>query len=112
MTISCKQLEVIGKAKSYIGFAKKSGKLKIGTDNILAYKKISDIILSNNISDNAKKKIYNHSLKTNSTVIEIDYLIMKDVMENENIKAISLLDKNLAKAFVECIKTLEETIVE
>jgi len=112
MTDSCKNLAWLSKAKTYIGFAKKAGKLKIGTDNILAYKKFSDIILSDSISDNAKNKIFNHSQKTNAVVTITSEAIMNAVFDSDNIKAIAVIDKNLATAFINCIKTLEETTVE
>ena len=54
MTEYLRDLKTINKVKSYIGFAKKSGKLKIGSDNILAYKKFSVIIFSRDISENSK----------------------------------------------------------
>lgn len=112
MTTLLEKSKMLSKAKSYIGFAKKAGKLKIGTDNILAYRKNSDIIISTNISDNAKNKISNHATKTNSTLIEINSCCMNKLMDSESIKAISILDKNLADACLDCIKNLEELAVE
>ena len=112
MTESLERLKALSKAKSYIGFAKKAGKLKIGTDNILAYKKNSDIIISKDISDNAKNKINNHAIKTNSNVTQIKSNILIELMDSENIKAFAITDKNLALACVDIIKNLEETIVD
>lgn len=112
MTIFYNKSEAMTKAKTYIGFAKKSGKLKIGTDNILACKKLSGIIISCNISDNAKNKLKNHCNKLSTKILEIDDVIMNKICDSESIKAIAILDKNLHSAFVDSIKNLEETTVE
>ena len=106
MIASCNVSNVTNKLKSYVGFAKKSGNLKIGSDNILAYKKFSVIIISNSISDNAKNKLFNHSQKTNSDFVVVGYDIINTVMESETIKAISITEKNLASACLECIKKI------
>ena len=108
----CKESNVINKLKSYIGFAKKSGNLKIGSDNILAYKKFSVIIVSSNISNNTKNKLLNHSTKTNSEITLVSCDFMKYALDSEIIKAISITDKNLGYACLECVKNLEETTIE
>ena len=103
---------IIKKIKSYIGFAKKSGKIKIGTDNILAYKKNSVIILSESISDNAKNKLNNHANKTSSNIICIKNNLMQELVDSDTIKAVSIVDENLALACLDFIKKLEESIIE
>lgn len=112
MTEYLRDLKTINKVKSYIGFAKKSGKLKIGSDNILAYKKFSVIIFSRDISENSKNKLLNHANKFNFSVKEIDSTLFTQILESESIKAIALLDENLANASLDCIKTMEETTFE
>ena len=112
MMQSLETLKLKNKIKTYIGFAKKSGNLKIGTDNILEYKKFSDIIISRDISDNTKNKIRNYALKKSSNLIEVDCDLFKFVFGSDKIKAVSILDKNLATSCFDCIKKLEESTVE
>jgi len=110
--INCNNPLIIKKIKSYIGFAKKSGKIKIGTDNILAYKKNSVIILSQSISDNAKNKLNNHSNKTKSKLVCIKKELMNEILDSDSILAVSIVDENLALACLDFIKKLEESIIE
>ena len=111
MTEFCK-VSLQSKVKTYIGFAKKSGKIKIGTDNILAYKKNSVIIFSRDISDNAKNKLVNYKSKTGSTLVEIGNNLIISLLDSESIKAISIIDKSLGDACVNVLKDLEDVTVE
>ena len=112
MTESYKESILLGKIKSYIGFAKKSRNIKIGIDNILAYKKFSVIIFSRDISENSKNKLKNYAEKLNVVAIEVDSLLTEYVFDTDRIKAFSITNENLAKSCVECIKKLEDSTVE
>jgi len=108
MIDSLSKQNLIVKIKSYIGFAKKSGNIKIGADNILATSKNRVIIISEAVSDNTKNKLNNHSIKTKAIITTVIPEVANVLFDSENIKAIGILDLNLANAIMDGLKKLEE----
>ena len=87
------------KIKTYIGFAIKSNKIKYGVDDIIKSNKTSLILFSDLLAESSCKKLQNFAEKTNSKVIKVssnEFLELFD--ENYNIKAVAILDNNLANA--------------
>lgn len=87
------------KIKSYIGFAKKSRNIVFGTDDILKLiKKCQLILISESLSESSTKKIEATAQKFN---LKVNILTKEDffeIIENENIKAIAITDRNLSDA--------------
>ncbi len=88
--------ESYSKIKAYIGFAKKSGKIVFGTDDILSLcRKCKLALVSKAISQNALKKLENCLGKK---IYLLDEKSCCEIFDSENIKAVAILDENLAAA--------------
>lgn len=90
-----RRLIVLNKIKTYIGFAKKSRALNYGIDNI---KNPKLIIISNELAASSKSQAEKEAKKYNCNIIEISQLDMNYLLDSENIKAISINNKDLASA--------------
>ena len=75
------------KIKTYVNLAIKSGQVARGTDNILKLKHAELIIISPELSNNAKNKIQNKNLG--------DCLINGEILP-EGVLALAILNENLA----------------
>ena len=84
---------MINKLSTYIGFAKKSKQIIIGTDNILVSNKVQIVIVSSALSQNATKKITNKF-----KVYSLDDEMFFKVVGLQGVKAIAITDENLGKA--------------
>ena len=112
MMNSTNKQNILKKIKSYIGFAKKSGNIKIGADNIMSCNKSKLILISKSASDNTINKLSNYVKKINSSILIINEKYAEFIFETDKIKAISLLDNNLSNAIKSEFKKLEDTILE
>lgn len=88
----------ISKIKTYIGFAIKSRKIKFGVDDIIKLKNAEIILVSDSLGESALKKLNAYSLKKGVQVEVLNSADFFELMQNENIKAAAILDKNLAVA--------------
>ena len=88
------------KIKTYIGFAIKSRQIVFGVDSIKE-KKPYIIIYSNSLSELSKNGCVKASNKNNSKIYEISDDEMFDIVGNDKIKALAILNKDLAKAIEE-----------
>lgn len=84
---------MINKLSTYIGFAKKSNKIVVGTDNIIASNKCKIVLVSDELSDNSKKKI-----EKIYKVFKISANVFNEVVNMEAVKAVAITDENLASA--------------
>lgn len=82
---------MINKISSYIGFAKKSKQIIIGTDNILMSSKVKIVITCSTLSENAKKKLENKF-----KVFVLDDKDFNNAVNMNGVKAIAITDENLA----------------
>lgn len=89
----------IEKIKTYVGFAIKSNEIIYGVDN-LKTKKTHLIILSEDISQGSKQKCYFLSEKNNCGIYEIKSSEMSEIINNKEVKAFGIGNKELAKAIV------------
>lgn len=88
----------VSKIKTYIGFAIKSRKIKFGVDDILKLKKADLIIVSDSLAESGKSKLEGFAKKKGLEQIEFGQEIFAEIVQNTNIKAAAILDKNLAEA--------------
>lgn len=87
--------------RSYVGFAIKAGKAKIGIDNIISAKRIPFVVLyDEKLSDNSKRKLLSSCEKT-----VVYQAPMAELLPGKNCLAIGVCEKNLATAI---IKEMEE----
>ena len=88
----------IPKIKSYIGFAIRSREITFGVDDIVKTKKAKLIIASRDLGESSLSKLEKFSSEKNLEVILLDAADFAEVVQNENIKAVSVENKNLAEA--------------
>ena len=87
------------KIKSYIGFSKKSRNIIYGTDDILKLmKKCYIVICSNSLSRNSLNKLEMGAQKESLKIYILENNEFNDIIENGNIKAVAITDKNLSDA--------------
>lgn len=89
----------LSKIKSYIGFAIKSRNIKFGVDEILKMKHCEIVLFSKSLAKSSTDKLMTYSAKTNSPIFDIDANDFANMFDgNENVKAVAVIDKNLAVA--------------
>lgn len=88
----------IDKAKSYIGFAIKSRKIKFGVDDILKLKTADLILVSDSLAESGLKKIKMFALNKSITMCMLREDQFNELIENTSIKVTAILDINLAEA--------------
>lgn len=85
---------------TYIGFAVKSNHIVKGIDEILkTRKRISLIVISNELKGNSKEKIDSYSQNKNIPVKEIENEIFTS-LNLIGVKVLGITDPNLAKALL------------
>ncbi len=86
------------KVFSYVGFAVRAGKVKIGIDNVLSAKKVPYVVLyDKTLAENSKKKLLSRCENVNPTFC-VD---MDDVFPGKGCKVLGITDRNLAKAIID-----------
>lgn len=87
------------KIKAYIGFAIKSKSLVLGLDN-MDKKRLKLIIVSQSLSPNSLKEAERLREKNQCELISVQAEQMQELIEKDNVKAVALLNENLAEAIV------------
>jgi len=95
--------EKLTKIKTYVGFAEKSGKLIIGTDNLLVSKKLKLILISDELGESAQKKLNNYALRESIIIYKLMASEIQEIYSKGAIKALGIIDKNLADAVIKII---------
>lgn len=88
----------IDKAKTYLGFAIKSRAVKYGVDDISKCKKAELILVSDALQESSFNKITKFSMQNNIDLLKIGLENFENLLDNKSIKAVAILDKNLAQA--------------
>jgi ribosomal protein L7Ae-like RNA K-turn-binding protein len=86
------------KAKTYLGFAIKSRAVKFGVDDICKCKKVELILVSDSLMESSFNKITKFSMQNNIDLLKIGLEKFEDLLDNKSVKAVAILDKNLALA--------------
>lgn len=86
------------KAKTYVGFAIKSRKIKFGVDDILKLKNAELILVSDSLTRSGMNKLEGFSLKANTSMIVLKASDFLEIIQNTSVKAAAILDVNLADA--------------
>ena len=89
----------LSKIKAYIGFSIKSRSIKYGVDDILKTKGESLILFSDSLATSSLEKLKNFASQKKCEVFEFSSDDFKMLFDgNESVKAVAVLDKNLAIA--------------
>ena len=86
------------KIKTYVGFAVKSRKIRYGVDDILKLKNADLIIVSDSLAESGMKKIEAFADRKSVSLIKLSEEEFFEVVQNISIKALAVLDENLADA--------------
>lgn len=88
----------IQKAKTYVGFAVKSRKIKFGVDDILKLKNASLLLVSDSLTKSGMNKISGFALRKSIKMIVLNSCDFFELIQNTSVKATAILDDNLADA--------------
>ena len=86
------------KIKTYVGFAVKSRKIRYGVDDILKLKNANLIIVSDSLAESGMKKLEAFADRKSVSLIKLSEEDFFEVVQNISIKALAVLDENLADA--------------
>lgn len=86
------------KIKTYVGFARKAGKVVMGVDNIVVLKRPVLVLYSKELAENSVKKLEKASQTTGHTLIALEPTT--DLGLPDGCKAIGVKEKNLADAII------------
>lgn len=90
------------KIHTYIGFAVKSGKVRLGVNAIYTLKgSIPLLLLCDSASENTKKEAKKIAKKYNSVMVLVKNEKLEDIFYKENCKLAAILDQSLAKAILD-----------
>ncbi len=88
----------IDKARTYLGFAIKSRSVKYGVDDITKCRKVELILVSDSLQESSFNKITKFSMQNNIDLLKIGLENFEELLDNKSVKAVAILDKNLALA--------------
>lgn len=89
------------KAETFIGFALKSGKYKLGANTIETLKKAKLIIVCDSASENSKNDAVKFSKKFQCPILKTEGKTLAELTHKSNVKMMAITDNNLAKAIIE-----------
>ena len=94
------------KAETFIGFAIKSGKCKIGGNAIATLKKAELIVVCKTASDNTKKDGVSFAKRFRCPVLFTEEKTLEELTFKGNAKLMAITDKALSKAIIENKETV------
>lgn len=94
-------MEKTNKVKTFIGFAMRTGKFRIGTNAAATLKKASLVIVCHTAAENTKKEADKLAKKFHAPVLETVTTTLSELTHRENAKIMAIADKNLSQAILE-----------
>ncbi len=88
------------KALTFIGFAMRTGKFRIGANAAATLKRADLVIVCKTASDNTKKEADKLARKFHCPIIETKEITLEDVTHRENAKVMAIADKSLSRAIL------------
>ena len=88
------------KSETFIGFAMRTGKFRIGTNAVATLKKAQLMIVCNTASDNTKKEADKLAKKFNCPMLETKNKSLEQITHRENAKVMAVCDKQLSDAIL------------
>ncbi len=89
-----------GKAETFIGFAMRTGKFRIGANASATLKKAHLVIVCCSASENTKKDADKLAKKFNCPIIETIEKTLEEFTHRENAKVMAIADKSLSLAIL------------
>lgn len=97
------------KVETFIGFAIRAGKFRLGVNAIGTIKKADLFIMCDSISDNGKKDAIKLARKFHVKIVISKKMKLEDLTAKENCKLMAITDKSLATAILD---NLDENFTE
>ncbi len=94
-------MENNNKAQTFIGFAMRTGRFKIGVNAVATLKKAYLVIVCKSASDNTKKDSEKLAKRFKAPLIETEAQTLEELTHRENAKVMAVSDKALAKAILD-----------
>ncbi len=94
-------MENKSKAQTFIGFAMRTGRFKIGVNAVYTLKKANLIIVCKTASENTKKESEKLAKRLSAPLIETAKFSLSELTFRENAKVMAITDKDLAKAIMD-----------
>ena len=88
------------KAETFVGFAIRSGKYKIGFNACQTLKRANLLIVCNTASENSKKEAISLSKKLKCQLVESVIFTLSQLTHRENAKIMAITDTKLAQAIL------------
>ena len=88
------------KAETFIGFAMRTGKFRIGTNAAATLKRANLVIVCNSASENTKKEAEKLARKFRCSLIEPVTVTLEELTHRENAKVMAIADKKLSEAIL------------
>ena len=88
------------KAETFIGFAIRARKSRIGVNASLTLKKANLVIVCSSASENTKKDADKLAKRFNCPVLETKSKMLEELTHRENAKVMSVCDEKLAEAII------------
>ena len=89
------------KAQTFIGFAIRARKCKIGTNAVATLKKANLVIVCYTASENTKQEADKLAKKFNCPSIETVGIKLEDITHKENAKVMAIADRQLSQAILD-----------
>lgn len=94
-------MENKGKAETFIGFAMRTGKFRIGSNAVQTLKRAYLMIVCGTASDNTKKDAEKTAKKFGCPLIEPTEKTLEQLTHRENAKVMAIADKGLSGAILD-----------
>ena len=94
-------MEKTNKVKTFIGFAMRTGKFRIGTNAAATLKKASLVIVCHTAAENTKKEADKLAAKHRCKIIETVIKTLSELTFRENAKVMAIADSALSKAILD-----------
>ena len=91
------------KSATFIGFAVRSGKYRVGTNSLATIKKANLIIVCKTASENTCKLAKKYASRYSCPAIKTQTNTLDELIFRENVKIMAITDYSLAKAILENI---------
>ena len=88
------------KAQTFIGFAIRARKCKIGTNAVATLKKANLVIVCHTAADNTKKEADKLAKKFKCPIIETVGVRLEEITHKENAKVMAIADRELSLAIL------------
>ncbi len=94
-------MENKSKAQTFIGFAVRTGRFKIGVNAVQTLKKAYLVLVCKSASENTKKDAQKLAKRFNAPLMETVDVMLEELTFRENAKVMAVSDKALAQAIID-----------